>query len=574
MLLSLTFPLMGEQALFCQVERGKAASQEALPDELRDVDVKDYYIVCDSKAVGTIRTMAGHVVVADSDSNEAYFAAPGDAVFEKDVIYTLEASRCRVKFFDENLITMGDNTRIVIDELIDDKEIGEKRSAISILCGKAMCYVMRLFKYKSISFSVYTPTANIGVRGTKFGVEVNAEESASDPSYSGSVSPGDTVVTVVHCFEGEVEVYSPVDGTAQPLGAGESLELTMLGAGFVESTPPEVAEQFVSDTEGPSQQGEESVEGGASEQGESVDGEAAADKESGDGPGTAIEDLWGDVSDTVQTQTTMAVEEASLQGPARPTKHYGYFVGLLTKDDGSKQFNGAYRSQALQDFDSNTSAGAYYDGTWHFMVADGSADYDDPKINYLDTPSDGLITSGLPVSVQHAELGYNAYMEWGYWTQPSVMSEGSFDFYFDNRGYYVFGDYTTNNQMSDLAANNITGTYSGGAYGTYWTSAGDANMSGTFSTHVDFASKSISDFGLSVYGGGHSASISVASGTLSGSSSFAIDGATGIWEIDGETPDTKAAAGSVYGSNGEAIGGLWEMHKNDGHAGGMFQGTR
>ena len=41
-----------------------------------------------------------------------------------------------------------------------------------MLRGKVMFYAVRLFKYRTASMSVKTPTAVVGVRGTKFGVEV------------------------------------------------------------------------------------------------------------------------------------------------------------------------------------------------------------------------------------------------------------------------------------------------------------------------------------------------------------------------------------------------------------------
>jgi hypothetical protein len=548
--------LIGAQVVFCQLERGKAAPQEVLPDELRHVEVKDYYIGSDAGAVGRIQAVAGHVVVARFEESEAYFAAPGDEVFTGDVLYTLKSSRCRVLFFGQDLITLGDNTRIVIEEVIDDRETGEKKSAFSMLRGKVMCYVMRLFRYKHISFSISTPTAVTGVRGTKFGVEVKTKEPVEDMTYWEANTVGGTETTTVHCFEGKVEVYSPVDGTAQGVEGGESLELSVLGAGIVEPTTPEAAERFILDTEALPMMGEEAQSG---------DGEAVAGVETGNDIGASGSGLQDYVTDVVQRQVTNVTENAD----RRPTEHYGYFAGMLT--NAATGVDGAYRSQNICNFDSNmilASNGMYY------MCADGSADYNDPEITYLQTPDGGYVISGLPASVRHTELGHNACMEWGHWTQPLVMSDGTDAVYFDNRGYYVLGDYTTDSQMSVLAANNIAGTYSGGAYGTYWTSTGGADMSGDFSTRVNFAAGSLSDFKVSVLGGGHSASVNGASGMFTGpSSQFEIDGATGAWQIDG-SPGTGEAAGSVYGPNGDAIGGSWEIGDGTGHAVGMFEGTR
>jgi len=193
------------------------------------------------------------------------------------------------------------------------------------------------------------------------------------------------------------------------------------------------------------------------------------------------------------------------------------------------------------------------------------------------------IISGLPAAITRVELGYNAYTEWGYWTQPNPMTyiESPYSYYFDTRNYYVWGDRTSDASMSTLAAQNITGTYAGTAYGTYtWGDLGStvANMSGTFGTSVDFAAGTLSNFNINVAGGGHSASISVlgVATTFAGNSSpFNISLGQGTWTVDGTPASTGTASGSFYGSSGQAIGGQWMMKSGlFTNATGIFQGTR
>ena len=101
-------------------------------------------------------------------------------------------------------------------------------------------------------------------------------------------------------------------------------------------------------------------------------------------------------------------------------------------------------------------------------------------------------------------------------------------------------------------------------------------MTGTFS--CDVSSSSISNFVVSVSGGGKTAFISGASGTFN-SSSFDINTGTGIWEL-GPTGSTvsavyKSAHGSLYGPNGEFVGGAWGMKKDSANgATGIFQGSK
>ena len=153
-------------------ERGNAASAGALPDELKGMDVKDYFIELDAKHVGRVMKLEGSVVVLHKETNQAFFAAKGDYVYGKDTFYTLKDARCRVGFITGDIITMAANTTISADEIVNDREKKEKKSAFSMVKGKAMFYVMRLLGYKKVDASVKTRTAVMGVRGTKFGVEV------------------------------------------------------------------------------------------------------------------------------------------------------------------------------------------------------------------------------------------------------------------------------------------------------------------------------------------------------------------------------------------------------------------
>jgi hypothetical protein len=155
------------------------------------------------------------------------------------------------------------------------------------------------------------------------------------------------------------------------------------------------------------------------------------------------------------------------------------------------------------------------------------------------------------------------------------MSDGTYDYSFDNKGYYVFGDATTSTQTSDLASSQVSGTYIGNAYGTYWTNSGGVDMSGNFSAHVDFFSSAISNFNVDVSGGSHSVLIDGASGNFTTASQFQVNSG-GTWEIDGNPASSKEAYGSVYGPNGEGIGGVWKLDNDyeNAHTTGMFQGTR
>ncbi len=298
---------------------------------------------------GSIQYATGHVVVLHTDTNRAYFAVAGDTVYQQDVFYTLKDSRCRIKFSTEDIITMGENGKVVADEIVDDQVAKKKSSIISMLKGKAMFYVVRLFKYKTVSASVKTPTAVMGVRGTKFGVEVRkVGEKVADLSddsfiYLAQNEPGN-FETIIHGFDGEVEVNSPADGSTNTVGAGETLVVDNIGAGDVEPTDPNAANQFIQDTEGGS--------GGTG-------GTEGADAGGGEGGGST-----GDTGDNAseslaQTLTGLANDQTenveppypSTIPPTGPTDRMGYFTAMLTNDDGDGGYinNGVFVSNYLQD---------------------------------------------------------------------------------------------------------------------------------------------------------------------------------------------------------------------------------
>ncbi|MDP3285935.1 MAG: FecR family protein, partial [Desulfobacterales bacterium] len=234
--------------------RGNTVNADSLPDDLKSTKIEDYFLDSGSWPVGTVQHLTGHVVVLRKDVNRAYFAAAGDVVYQNDTFFTLKDSRCRIRFSTEDIVTMGENGKIVVEEVNEDHILKKKKSVLNMLRGKAIFYVTRLFKYRNVSATVKTPTAVTGVRGTKFGIEVRKTgEKVADLSdnsfiYLAQNEPGN-FETVVYGFEGTVDVTSITDGSTQTVGAGENLVLDNTGAGSVEPTDPNTASQFLGETE-------------------------------------------------------------------------------------------------------------------------------------------------------------------------------------------------------------------------------------------------------------------------------------------------------------------------------------
>ncbi|MFH2043995.1 MAG: FecR family protein [Pseudomonadota bacterium] len=540
--------------------RGKSVDAGLLPEELKSIQIEDNFIKSNESDVGTIQKASGHVVVLHKDSNKAFYATAGDAVYQQDVFYTLKDSRCRIRFKTEDIITMGENGKIIVEEVSEDSAAKEKKSVMSMLRGKTMFYVMRLFKYRKISASVKTPTAVMGVRGTKFGVEVRkAGEKIADLSDESLIylaeNGSGNFETIIHGFDGSVGVTSNADGSTNTVGAGESLFVDNLGAGNVEPTDPNIANQFIQQTEGGGFILAGLLGSGADDAGDVIDNIITT---------AGADGYLENISQNITTLTTLTTDVST-----RPVNKLGYFTAMLKANIPTVVHGGTYTSTSLQNL-ANPDAEAKFGS--YSMKIDASSGMSDAKLTNLATSYGDTISGNYPIT--STERGHNAYMEWGDWTQPLPMS-GTYTYYVDNKGYYIVGDPTSATDMMTLL-HNASGwwSYTGGAEGTYWTSTGGTDMTGTFDAKVNFMDGAIEEFNLSVSKDGFIASVENASGSLTtGSPEFQLSG--GAAQID-STSMGFTANGSFYGPAANSIGGAWAIEPisaGTDHATGIFHGT-
>ncbi|MBN2254655.1 MAG: hypothetical protein JW736_03025, partial [Deltaproteobacteria bacterium] len=249
-----------------------------------------------------------------------------------------------------------------------------------------------------------------------------------------------------------------------------------------------------------------------------------------------------------------------------PLNQYGYFTGMMRFNPDGYFWKTTFISTTMQPsgFDNAVAMDTDNDSNHYVRIENGKMTYWKTRsiagqgdVEWTRTTEDTtIITNPEYVS---------SYMEWGNWTQPTAMTVtddgNSLDHLFDTQGYYVWGDYT------DAMPQTGSYIYSGPAYGTILYSNSAANMTGEFSTDVNFASGTLSNFGLTVAGGGYSASISGETGNIA-SNAFTLNN-DGTWILNGFTltTDPKSAYGSFYGPNAEAMGGVWQM----GYGGGMYE---
>ncbi|RLB33182.1 MAG: hypothetical protein DRH12_18690, partial [Deltaproteobacteria bacterium] len=474
-----------------------------------------------------------------------------------------------INFLDDDLVSMAANTHFAIDQFEDKREKQKKTSFFSMLKGKTMFFALRLFRYKQMAFRVKTPTAVVGVRGTKFGVHVRwtekgraskdlplvASRSAAEAFMVASAGGQGKSCTDAFCMDGLIEV----DGKVVPAGYTYHCE-----TGEVSPSDPDYLRQFEEDT-------------GLRERKEK--GEKKGERELSI-PRTPYQ---GFLAGSIDQQADITNDQKLEQGEENLTtgKHMGYFSALLSSVWGlgyPANFDNVYVTSSAQDFDSGNARANSLNGTDYITInpgfVTGSTSYVTRIVtSYGDTDS-GELGTGYPLNV--TRVGSNEYMEWGYWTmQSSYPDPDTYPNYIvNNPAWYVFGLTTREEVISNLTG--MVG-YSGNAYGTFWSSSGGVSMNGLFNCQVDFTSGSESGFNLSVSGGGYGASISGAGGSLNGGE-FSLSG--GSWQLSTPTgidvPDETIGAGTFYGPNAEYIGGSWGMRNGESGntATGIFHGGR
>jgi len=165
---------------------------------------------CAENEVGTIVALKGKAFI--ERDGKSFEAEVKDNLFMNDTVSTKEASRVKMLFIDDSVLTIGENSQVVIKEVIYSKhKMG--RSVFSLVEGK-----MRSIVGKT-QFEVHTPTAVAAARGTIILTETGVTEDGRN-------------FTLMICIEGEILV-SPLDPS---LGGSVTLTAGMMLM-YVEGEP-------------------------------------------------------------------------------------------------------------------------------------------------------------------------------------------------------------------------------------------------------------------------------------------------------------------------------------------------
>ncbi|RED49025.1 VCBS domain-containing protein, partial [Aestuariispira insulae] len=161
--------------------------------------------------IGEVENGVGTITVTRADGTKVQLAT-GDPVFEGDIIQTGADGSLGIIFVDKSTMSMGEDARLVMDAMVYDPSTNLGTQVFNVVQGAFVFASGVIGKNDPDSVTVTTPVATIGIRGTKYGINVSALD-------------GESTITV---FEGAVNVFN--DGGQSVLSAfGDSVTISDIG---------------------------------------------------------------------------------------------------------------------------------------------------------------------------------------------------------------------------------------------------------------------------------------------------------------------------------------------------------
>ena len=108
-----------------------------------------------------------------------------DEVFQQELIETNSVSATQFLFLDETVLTIGPESQLVLDEMVFNPNASKGKVVVTALKG---LFTFVSGSLPSDSYKIRTPTATIGVRGTKFDLFVSRNGASTVVLRSGAVT--------------------------------------------------------------------------------------------------------------------------------------------------------------------------------------------------------------------------------------------------------------------------------------------------------------------------------------------------------------------------------------------------
>jgi len=125
-----------------------------------------------AEAAGIVKIAEGSVSIERAGARLA--VTPGLEVQAADTLVTGENGKCGITFRDNSLLSLGPNSRLVVDRFSFDSTTHEGGFESTLKQGKLAVISGKIAKHARDAMKVRTPSSILGVRGTEFVVEAAA----------------------------------------------------------------------------------------------------------------------------------------------------------------------------------------------------------------------------------------------------------------------------------------------------------------------------------------------------------------------------------------------------------------
>ena len=124
-----------------------------------------------SAAIGSVQKASGAVVVVRQ--GQTIPVQPGLKIWMNDTLRTGADGAIGVVFQDETLLSLGPESVLLIDEYVFAPKQGKFSIVLKMFKGTAVYLSGLISKLAPDSARFETPSASVGIRGTKFAVKVD-----------------------------------------------------------------------------------------------------------------------------------------------------------------------------------------------------------------------------------------------------------------------------------------------------------------------------------------------------------------------------------------------------------------
>ncbi|MDQ7833840.1 MAG: FecR family protein [Humidesulfovibrio sp.] len=133
--------------------------------------------------VGSVKSIEGHPMVTRGAAAPKPLA-PGQRIYEKDVLTTGATETLGLIMRDNSLLSLGPNTKLVVERFLFAPEKGALASILRVAKGSSAVVTGEIAKLSPKAMQIHTPTSTIGIRGTHFlvNVEEGAEAAPTEPA--------------------------------------------------------------------------------------------------------------------------------------------------------------------------------------------------------------------------------------------------------------------------------------------------------------------------------------------------------------------------------------------------------